>query len=140
MAAITHDEIQCETRSLSRWVSDLAGRPLLGVVFQAFAVADRCMELAHSTRACMYSCPKLDSEPGCIPVTIEFGLNLATGLRTIAKGFGLFRPLLGRKLIHAAEAWEDVVEAAQDIESLRMSAQDQSPTIPLEQIKAELGL
>jgi len=58
----------------------------------------------------------------------------------MAKATFLVRFLVGNRFSRAAEAWEGVVEDAEDIISVLEAEKDTSPPIPWEQVKAELGL
>jgi len=140
MNAITMDEVQCDVMSLSRWVSDLAKRSPWNVLVQSFALADRALEVAADTKACMFSCPRFETEVGCLPMTIEFGKKLAQDFRALGKTTFLLRLLLRDKFSRAASAWEDVVEDAEDIMALIEAEKDNSPLIPWETLKAELVL
>lgn len=139
MSAITLDDVQCETKSISRWVSDLAIRPLWGMILEVCVVADKATEVALSARSCLHSCPEIEKGPRCLPETIEAGTRISTGFRRIERKVGLLRFLLGKKLSDAAEAWEILVEDAEDIRDMIEAEQDASPSIPWEQLKAEIG-
>lgn len=140
MNAITMDEVQCDVMSLSRWVSDLAKKSPWNVLVQSFALADRALEVAAETKACMFSCPRFRTEVGCLPQTIEAGKHLAQGFRSMSKATPVLSFFLGYKFSKAALAWEDVVEDAEDIMALIEAEKDNSPLIPWETLKAELVL
>jgi len=140
MATITHDQLHCDVNALGRWVADLVGRPFWSVGIPSLVLAHKAIEVAKATKACMYSCPAIDSEKSCLNATISDAHELAIDFRKLARGSRLFSIVTGKKLIRAAEAWEDVVEYAEDIQAMIDAEKEHSASIPWTQVKAELGL
>jgi hypothetical protein len=140
MNAVTMDEVQCDVRSLDRWISGMSGKSAWKTLFHIFAIADRALEIAEETKACIYSCPRIGDEGNCLPMTITSGARIARGLRGLSRATFFVRFLAGDKFGKAADAWDELVENAEDILAMVEAERDASPLIPWAQVKSELGL
>jgi len=71
---------------------------------------------------------------------IDTARSLEKDFRLLAHGFGLLTPLVREKFLKASDVWGLVAEDAEDIRDMIAAEQDNAPSIPWEQLKAELGL
>lgn len=136
----TFCEMSFDSAAFGRRVERLGMKKSFAYGLELAALPNDSLDLCRKIESGMDAQEFSSEDFGFLEAVSKYAASNAARLRAVYQGLPWYFFFVKKDGLKAAEAWIELSEDAEDIRDVIVAMDDPSPSIPWEEIKAELGL